>query len=210
MPSTAMPPAPTPPAPVADPEASPAAAKEAPQPAVPSRRATKRQRTATPDARSAEPPVKRSTGNPRLRAPPTSAPAAEHDTHRSLTHSADVPTIAWIVEQPTGSHNFFETAALPYTTARAMLSAARALGNPTAQLQATYFVRNWRQSGHPLRMAGSISGPLALLSRTEADGNRGSGVSSASSSAQQLELAMSAIAVTEAITATAGVAYRWA
>lgn len=184
-------------------------AQQDPAPAAPSRRVTKRQRAATPVARPAEPPVKRFRGIPRLRAPPASAPAAEHETHRSFAHSQDVPIIAWIVEQPTGPHNFFESAALPYTTAKAMLSAARALGNTTAQLQATYFVRNWRQSGHPLRMAGSVSGPLALLSRIEADGNHGSGIGSGSSSAQQLELAMSAITVSEAITATAGVAYRW-
>jgi hypothetical protein len=107
-----------------------------------------------------------------------------------------------------GAHDFFQTTALPYTTAMAMLSAARSLGNATAQLQATYFVRNWRQSGHPLRMAGSVS-TSTLPWRREAEYNHARGVGSGSSNPQQLELAMSAIAVSEAITATAGVAYRW-
>jgi hypothetical protein len=129
--------------------------------------------------------------------PAPSAPAAEHAAHRSIS-PADEPTVAWIIKQPAGPHDFFSTARLPYATATTMLQYARAIGNPTAKVHAAYFVQNWRRSGSPLLLESNASArmqptasPSALVQHT-------------------FRLTWDAITFSEAVTATAGVVYRWA
>ncbi|KAF2831826.1 hypothetical protein CC86DRAFT_342898 [Ophiobolus disseminans] len=132
-----------------------------------------------------------------LTEPGPSAPAAEHAAHRSIS-PADEPTVAWIIKQPAGPHDFFSTARLPYATANTMLQHARAIGNPTAKVHAAYFVQNWRRSGSPLLLQSDASpmlhppaSPSALVHYT-------------------FRRTWDAITFTEAVTATAGVVYRWA
>jgi hypothetical protein len=129
--------------------------------------------------------------------PNPSAPAAEHAAHGSIA-PVDELTVAWIIKQPTGPHDFFNTARLPYATANTMLQCARAIGNPTAKVYAAYFVHNWRRSGNPLLLESNASAmvqhaasPHALVKHT-------------------FRLAWDAITFSEAITATTGVVYRWA
>ena len=132
-----------------------------------------------------------------LTEPGPSAPAAEHAAHRSIS-PADEPTVAWIIKQPAGPHDFFSTARLPYATANTMLQHARAIGNPTAKVHAAYFVQNWRRSGSHLLLQSDASpmlhppaSPSALVHHT-------------------FRRTWDAIAFSEAVTATAGVVYRWA
>jgi hypothetical protein len=106
--------------------------------------------------------------------------------------------VAWIIKQPAGPHDFFSTARLPYATANTMLQHARAIGNPTAKVHAAYFVQNWRRSGSPLLLQSDASpmlqppaSPSALVHHT-------------------FRRTWDAITFSEAVTATAGVVYRWA
>jgi len=131
-----------------------------------------------------------------LTEPGPSAPAAEHAAHRSIS-PADEPTVAWIIKQPAGPHDFFSTARLPYATANTMLQHARAIGNPTAKVHAAYFVQNWRRSGSPLLLQ-SDSPMLHPTASTPALVHH------------TFRRTWDAITFTEAVTATAGVVYRWA
>lgn len=131
-----------------------------------------------------------------LTEPGPSAPAAEHAAHRSIS-PADEPTVAWIIKQPAGPHDFFSTSRLPYATANTMLQRARAIGNRTAKVHAAYFVQNWRRSGSPLLLQ-SDSPMLQPPASTPALVHH------------TFRRTWDAITFTEAVTATAGVVYRWA
>jgi hypothetical protein len=129
--------------------------------------------------------------------PNSQAPAIEHAAHRSIS-PVDEPTVAWIIKQPAGLHDLFHTAKLPYVTANTMLQCARAIGNDTAKSHAACFVQNWRRSGNPLLLeAGSsaaVQGAVSLHARAR----------------DPFDLEWSAVTISETVSATAGVVYRWA
>lgn len=92
--------------------------------------------------------------------PDPRAPVAEHAAHRAIT-PVDEPSMAWIFKYPIGKEaDFYTTARTPYTTATAMITKARALGNPTALAHARIFLQSWRACGTPLP-GSSSSTPLS-------------------------------------------------
>lgn len=136
-----------------------------------------------------------------LEAPGLDAPAAETAAHQAIT-PADEPTVAWIIKQPAGPHDFFNATKHPYVTANTMLRCARAVGNDTAKIHAAYFVHNWRRSGHPLVLESHAS---ALVPQAAA-----AAAASAQAIAQDpFHVEWAAVSFSEAVTATAGVVYRW-
>lgn len=144
-----------------------------------------------PPAREAQPAPKgpRQREAARLADPGLQAPEVERNAHRSISPQ-DKPTVAWIVQQPAGLHDFFHTAKLPYATATTMLRCARAIGNETAIRHAACFVENWRASGHPLQAVTNT--PSATISRSK------------------FHVTMDAISYSEAVSALSGIFYRWA
>jgi hypothetical protein len=101
------------------------------------------------------------------------APVVERNAHRSISLQ-DEPTVAWIVKQPAGLHDFFYTIKLPYATATTMLRCARSIGDETAKMHAAYFVHNWRRSGHLLLLEGTSAGALLLSSATSTTAEKSS------------------------------------
>ncbi|KAH5708166.1 hypothetical protein HBI81_256430 [Parastagonospora nodorum] len=127
-----------------------------------------------------------------LVAPGSQAPVAERNAHQSITPT-DETEVAWIVKQPTTNDtDFFHTAKLPYATACTMLQYARAVGNDAAKVHASYFVDNWRRSGHALLLA-DASRPSATPARRS-----------------NFNILIEAVSQCESMTATTGIGYRWA